>query len=287
MQRKKLAMVLMVMVLTLATALGAQAASFVLGGDYLQVGFSNSGGLIDDSFTAGINFSTAGNGSYSAADFLRPGSPFEFYSIGVNGVSLGSAGYLNGNTFGMTTFDVSSGTVKSSLSLSFGGVPSLLLIQTAYFDKTSKDINFTIEMQNIGSTTLTDVVYARGLDPDQDVYPFGVYSTNNSIAGGVVTAVGPYSNWSISITNIGALSGVPSISAAWQQDPYMLLNFPTNDGNGDYTINMAWNVGTLLPGHSAEVDFQYNMVPVPPSVLLLGSGLLGLVGLGWRRRKTN
>ena len=27
-------------------------------------------------------------------------------------------------------------------------------------------------------------------------------------------------------------------------------------------------------------------VPIPPSVLLLGSGLLGLVGLGWRREKT-
>jgi hypothetical protein len=29
------------------------------------------------------------------------------------------------------------------------------------------------------------------------------------------------------------------------------------------------------------------MVPLPPTVLLLGSGLLGLVGLGWRRNKKN
>jgi hypothetical protein len=28
------------------------------------------------------------------------------------------------------------------------------------------------------------------------------------------------------------------------------------------------------------------VVPIPPTVLLMGSGLLGLVGLGWRRRKT-
>ena len=27
--------------------------------------------------------------------------------------------------------------------------------------------------------------------------------------------------------------------------------------------------------------------PPPPSVLLMGSGLLGLVGVGWRRRKAN
>ena len=30
-----------------------------------------------------------------------------------------------------------------------------------------------------------------------------------------------------------------------------------------------------------------NAVPLPPSALLMGSGLLGLLGLGWRRRKTS
>jgi len=39
-------------------------------------------------------------------------------------------------------------------------------------------------------------------------------------------------------------------------------------------------------GHFIVSGLQYN-VPVPPTVLLLGSGLLGLVGLRWRRRKTD
>ena len=30
---------------------------------------------------------------------------------------------------------------------------------------------------------------------------------------------------------------------------------------------------------------QSNAVPIPPSALLLGSGLLGLVGIGWRRKQ--
>lgn len=32
-------------------------------------------------------------------------------------------------------------------------------------------------------------------------------------------------------------------------------------------------------------NVSVNAIPIPPSALLLGSGLLGLVGLGWRRRK--
>lgn len=53
----------------------------------------------------------------------------------------------------------------------------------------------------------------------------------------------------------------------------------------DYTINMAWLVGNIEPGHSVEIDWTYTfgVVPVPPSLILLGSGLLSLVGFRFRR----
>ncbi len=123
-----------------------------------------------------------------------------------------------------------------------------------------------------------------GLDPDQDVYLGGWYNTINTIAPGAVSARGPLSGYVITIKDLEG-TGVPGISYWWDRNPYNLLLGP-NDGNGDNTINMAWNIGTLEPGRSYEIDFQYviSVVPVPGTIMLLASGLLGLVGLGRRWR---
>ena len=85
-----------------------------------------------------------------------------------------------------------------------------------------------------------------------------------SIGGGSVT-------WT-------ALAGLPDyevsvVTGAWQDDPF-----------GTWTI--TWGTatcandvltGTIGGGGNPNV-------PIPPTALLLGSGLLGLAGLGWRRK---
>jgi hypothetical protein len=58
--------------------------------------------------------------------------------------------------------------------------------------------------------------------------------------------------------------------------------------NGTTVLERAhavWNGGgwAFTPLSAASGD--YNRVPVPPSVLLMGTGILGLAGLAWRRRK--
>jgi hypothetical protein len=56
--------------------------------------------------------------------------------------------------------------------------------------------------------------------------------------------------------------------------PITLLTFKTTT-NGETGGNFKMN------------NFVDAPIPLPPSALLLGSGLLGLVGLGWRRRKNS
>jgi len=52
--------------------------------------------------------------------------------------------------------------------------------------------------------------------------------------------------------------------------------------NGTYAVTEQ--IGSTV---SYTLAGTFDTVPLPPSMLLLGSGLLGLVGLGWRRRKTS
>jgi hypothetical protein len=75
-------------VLSAITALSAQSAmaDVTVSGDYLKFGVGNNGSLIDFTIT-GLQFDPTGSGNFAGApDFLTPGSPFAFYSVGVNGM---------------------------------------------------------------------------------------------------------------------------------------------------------------------------------------------------------
>jgi len=260
-----------------------QATSFVLDGNYLRVGVSNSGGLIDDAFTVGIDYDNTGSATWSTWDFLKPGTPWEFYSIGYNGV-WNNAGYLLGNPFGATSTDTSAGSINSARTVGAYG-PLAFQQEMAYADG-SGWIDFRVTLTNTADFAVTDIVYARGLDPDQDVYAGGGYDTTNVIVdGNLVTASAPVTDWTIAIFSNSAYPHAPSIDSYWSTDPYYLFNTPPNDGYGDNTINMAWWIGTLGSGESAEITFQYRVAEtqegtiIPEPVTMAGL-LIGIAGLG-------
>ncbi len=268
--------------LTLSCAVGAagslQAASFVLTGTQMTVGVDESGGLIDASFTAGIIPAWR-----PAVDYLRPGTPFQFYSIGVNN-QWDVAGYDPGNNFGASTVNTSAGGILSATTT--GNFGDLSFTQLLWFGVNDTTIRYAITFENTGTSPLTDVVYAVGVDPDQEegLIPF-LFDTLNSIPdGNTVIATGPnFGDW-IRIFSNDPLSHEPSVSFAWDTDPYLLYNTPPNDGDGDNTINMAFRIGDMAPGQ--QVTFGYEIaigvIPEPRDYALLGG--LGLLGFAAYRR---
>lgn len=267
--------------LTLSCAVGAagslQAASFVLTGTQMTVGVDESGGLIDASFTAGIIPAWR-----PAVDYLRPGSPFQFYSIGVNN-QWNSAAYIWGNTFGATTVNTSAGPILSAFTK--GTFGNLTFSQLLWFGVNDTTIRYEITFENTGLSTLNNVVYAVGLDPDQEADTWGIYYTVNIIPDpDTVIAYGMTDGDWIRIRSNDPIPHVPSVDENWNDDPYFLLTGP-NDGNGDNTINMAFRIGDMAPGQIVTFGYEISIgtvIPEPRDYALLGG--LGLLGFAAYRR---
>lgn len=279
-------------VLSAVTLFGAQSAMAVdvtVSGDYLKFGVGDNGALIDFATLTGIKFDPTGSGSFTGApDFLYPGTPFAFFSLGVDS-NIGTAGGgCCNNPFGSVTKTLTPMGTTFVLT-SAGTFSGLTISQVMTFETDSKIIHTDVVLTNKSGGILNNVVYAAGLDPDQDYDTHGSFYTMNTIAdqgmGAEVTAMGPLTGLSITMSNTSGWSAVASISG-WVTNPYTLSGAPIDIGNGDYTIALGYKFGNMANNQQISIGYDYTVAAVPEpatyGMLLAGLGAIGVLA---RRRK--
>ncbi|HOX57327.1 MAG TPA: immunoglobulin domain-containing protein [Verrucomicrobiota bacterium] len=223
-----------------------------LGGNYLYLPINTNGVFIAES--TGGRFNPDGTGGVAGSDFWWPGTPVYNYAIGVDG-----AIHPSGSFTSLTLSNLSSGALHQAL-LEGLVTPGLSFSRDISFATDSKVIRVVDTLQNIGATSLSNVVTLDSTDPDQDALAVtnSSFSTLNDVvsvnrAYDMVVATGPASGLSLGFCSDSGLQ-IPSATGFENTDPYACLSVVDPEGeSNDIAINLAQNYGTLPPGHSRSV----------------------------------
>ncbi|MGE5453124.1 MAG: PEP-CTERM sorting domain-containing protein [Acidobacteriota bacterium] len=256
----------------------------------------------------GILFDATATSNYGVNDFLTPGTPWEgFYITANGGVSQYSnnttaGGYHGGTTFSSTSPISLTGSSATWTGTSFDG--SMTVTNTYSLTTVSgrSVIAVNTTVTNNSDSALTGLQFLRAVDPDPDVNAFGSYYTANTIiSNSQACGTGPSSGQTICVfttddtfTHNAGISGYYSgTDGQWSRIPADYLA-GMNDGDGDYAIGLAFNVGTLGGKQSVSLKYGYALggsldvtvtppVPEPEAYGLLLAGL-AVVGAIRRRR---
>ncbi|ADH86476.1 PEP-CTERM sorting domain-containing protein [Desulfurivibrio alkaliphilus] len=293
-----------VMMAGLVANSNADAASIIMEGDYVRTAISNDGTLGYGGITSpGLQHDPTGTRTWGVEDYLTPGDPWEWFGVTTN--ETGTKG--NNNNGWPNNIATTAGPTDLS-GLTYDNHVTWAGLYSGYFT-IEHEYMFNDDYERIDILTtigalvdLTEVRFLRAIDPDPDVRTYGTYDTINSRgATGVapedfVNSQGAYTGLTLGLYSNSSITHNTGISSWWTTDPNFYLA-GTDDGDGDYVIGLAFNIGSMLAGSSVVLNYSYVMggtldtvdLPDPPSpvsepgtMLLFGAGLAGLAAV--RRR---
>ncbi len=242
----------------------------ILSGDYIKIGLDDKGTLgVGGSTSPGVLYDGTGSGTFNPAyDYLTPGSPFEGFTVSGtagtdftatnNNSSLGSAA-ISGV---LTSYNgvAHDGVTNDNRAVWTGTYGGLFNITHDYgFDDNGQQLNIGTTIEALAD--LTDLTFARFTDPDA-VAAAGDSSSTNNFRGatGVPESdlvyaealaskyvIGLYTN-DTTTHNSAVTSWTPATA------PYLA---GTNVGNGDNTIGLGFNIGSLSNGSRITLVYRY------------------------------
>ena len=227
-------------------------------------------------------------------DYTYPGSPYEGWGIQVGGAAgLNWAFVSNGAITGpgsLTGDNVSYVNGGGKLLANWSGTAAggqLKINMETRVDTNASWVVVTSKLYNIGATTLNDLYYFRGCDPDNDEAHGGSFTTNNIVnyqndgdhrVG--VSGVGMTYTYAYLQLCTKDCRAKAFVDPDWPIDFYAtdlsLVYAGTSPGgstytlgvnvNGDYGIGLVYSLGNLCAGDSTFVSYAYTFLNTPVGI---------------------
>ena len=247
---------------TTTTGMGVLANDFVTAGVNGITGTFGSGG----NTSPGLLYDSTGTGTFNTDyDYLTPGSPFDGFSVMVDGTN-----YTNNNGGGAAITGDGNGLTDGDNTLSWtGGVTSVFDITNTYTLGTTSEY-VDISSQITMGTDASDVYFGRFIDPDARAATGDSSSTDNVLGYGVI----PDSNVAFSEAlssryALGLYSTDTNVDAGitrWTTDANSYTeNSVDGDGSltntGDNTIGLSWHWTSVSSGDILTASYAYIFGP--------------------------
>jgi len=240
----------------------------VLENDYVKAGINGDKGTFGSggNTSPGLLFDSTGSGTFNTSyDYLTPGTPFDGFSVKVDGTN-----YTNNNSGASGITGDGNGLTDGDGTLSWtGGVTSVFDLTNTYSlgaDAPYIDISTEITM----GTAADDVYFGRFIDPDARAAAGDSSSTDNVLGYGAI----PDSNvaFSEALSSRYALglystdSNVDAGITRWTTDADSYTeNAVDGDGSntntGDNTIGLSWHWNTVSSGDILTASYAYIFGP--------------------------
>lgn len=248
---------------------GAFGSSVSAPADFIASGASRYSGRVGFIADVGKDGWTTGSPAY-IGDFFLPGSPYEAFSVKINGSLYENQGGGSEAIPGSVTGFSSDGTTSSVEWL--GLINNIQVRQVASIGKNKSYILIRVTLKNTGSSTVNDIFYTRSVDPDNEVDQGGDFNTRNTIEEqnptvsnmALVSGKGLSHNSYLGLGTKDCRARV-AVMSSFSSDGEQIFNgngrvYLKNKGAsavGDNAIAVAFNVGSLAPGESATVSMAY------------------------------